>query len=140
MRQQHSDEDHTATLQLAARKRKLFERDAFLSVIDFDNLFEIGEAIAWEALQKDVVYYVHKLSILETKWGEGTILHLQNKFDKVIIKVRTPNVISNILRTGYERRDSASHHAYIKPFGEKEADVVFVPKKKVIVTTSGFII
>ncbi len=151
MRDRHSDEDFTASLQLAiaTRKRKLFEKkkliekDAFLSVIDFDNLFEIGAAIAWEDLPKDVVYYVHKLNILETKWGEGTILHLQNKFDKVIIKVRTPNAISDILRTRYERQDSdSSHHAYIKPFGEKEADVVFVPdkKKKKIVTTTGIII
>ena len=126
MLQQHGDEDHTATaLQPAARKRKIIEKDAFLNRIDFDNIFEIGAAIAWDALPKDVVYYVHKLSILETKWGEGTILHLQNKFDKAIIKVRTPSAVSNIVRTGYERRDS-HRHAYIKPFGEKEANVIYL--------------
>ena len=98
-------------------------KDAFLisNVGDFNRVFSPGEDITWQVLPKDVVYLVQKLTCLETKWGQRTMLHLENNYKAY--KVWTPNNIADILTDRYSNNNN-NFDLYIKPSNEKVASIV----------------
>ena len=95
----------------------------FISDSDFAQLVEerrvSEEAIDWADLPVDIVYFVHSMLPIKTKWGAQVILGLRNK-DGGEVKVWTPTNVSKELKTGIKLNSNNSSNVYIKSLGQKE--------------------
>ena len=76
------------------------------------------EAIDWKDLPIDIVYRVHAIVPIRTKWGAQVILELKNR-EGVEFKVWTPNNVYKDLKSGMKLQ--GADDVYIKSLGQKEA-------------------
>ena len=76
------------------------------------------EAIDQKDLPVDIIYRVHAIVPIRTKWGAQVLLELKNR-EGVEFKVWTPNNVYKDLKSGMKLQGSAD--VYIKSLGQKEA-------------------
>ena len=97
--------------------------NVFLSDVDFEQLAATRrvteEAIDWVNLPIGVVYHVHSILPIKTKWGAQIILVLRYK-DGDEIKVWAPSNVSKELKSGSKLNSNNSSNVYIKSLGQKE--------------------
>ena len=103
----------------------------FISDIDFGKLAATKrvreEPIDWVNFPVGVVYYVHSILPIKTKWGAQVILVLRTK-DGGEVKVWPPNSVSKELKTAIKLNNSSS--VYIKSLGQKETKTSTGGKKR----------
>ena len=95
---------------------------SFLSDENFEYMTaakrESEEAIDWKDLPVDIVFRVHAIVPIQTKWGAQVILELKDR-EGVEYKVWTPNNVYKDLKSGMKLHGSGD--VYIKSLGQKEA-------------------
>ena len=93
---------------------------SFVSDADFEYLVEsrhaAEEAIDWCDLPINIVYRVHGVLSIQTKWGARVILELRNR-EGEDIKVWAPANVSKDVKSGMKLEGT---DAYIKSLGQKE--------------------
>ena len=75
------------------------------------------EVIDWEDLPLNMVFRVHKILPIQTKWGSQVILELRNQ-ESVEFKVWSPSNVYKNLKSGMKLNESSD--VYIKSLGQKE--------------------
>ena len=104
---------------------------SFLSDQDFEYLTATkrvaDEALDWRNLPINIVYRVHALVPIQTKWGAHVILELRSREGEEI-KVWAPCNVSKDLKCGMKLNSSAD--AYIKSLGQKETKTSAGAKKR----------
>ena len=75
------------------------------------------EAIDWADLPLHIVFRVHSISPIQTKWGTQSILELKNR-EGTEFKVWAPNNVDKDLKYGMKLEGCVD--VYIKSLGQKE--------------------
>ena len=75
------------------------------------------EAIDWTDLPLHIVFRVHSILPIQTKWGSQAILELKSR-EGVELKVWAPNNVHKDLKSGM--KGQGSEDVYIKSLGKKE--------------------
>ena len=107
-----------------------FKVISFLSDEDFEYLTATkrvaDEAIDWCNLPMNIIYRVHTLVPIQTKWGAHVILELRSREGEEI-KVWAPGNVSKDLKSGMKLKGT---DAYIKSLGQKETKTSAGIKKR----------
>ena len=107
-----------------------FKVISFLSDEDFEYLIATkrvaDEAIDWCNLPMNIIYRVHTLVPIQTKWGARVILELRSREGEEI-KVWAPGNVSKDLKSGMKLKGT---DAYIKSLGQKETKTSAGIKKR----------
>ena len=107
-----------------------FKVISFLSDEDFEYLTATkrvaDEAIDWCNLPMNIIYRVHTLVPIRTKWGAHVILELRSREGEEI-KVWAPGNVSKDLISGMKLKGT---DAYIKSLGQKETKTSAGIKKR----------
>ena len=103
---------------------------SFLSNEDFEYLAATKhvaeEAIDWCDLPINIVFRVHALMPIQTKWGGRVILELKSREGEEI-KVWSPANVSKDIKCGMKLNGT---NAYIKSLGQKEIRTSSGTKKR----------